>query len=181
MTSFDITLAELEKLKKRKDTAYIDRLDGRITPDKYDSFVKRLDEEEKDLEEELENVNKADNAFLKSSISVLELAQNASEIFKSADPEQKQRILNFVTSNLLWNGEKLVPTLAEPFDILLQTSKTQDWLPVLDEFGTKYRSEILHLYSECRRFSFGGKMHLKDVNRKNAITSTTEGSPYCFA
>ncbi len=84
------------------------------------------------MQEELDEASKADTKFLKTSLSVLELAQNASVIFKEAQPERKQQILNFVTSNLWWNGEKLLYKLEEPFEVLLDASKTENWLPRLD-------------------------------------------------
>ncbi|QQS59890.1 hypothetical protein IPN35_03410 [Candidatus Peregrinibacteria bacterium] len=60
-----------------------------ITSDQYDNFVERFSEEERELQEEMMTISKADNAFLKTSLSVLELAQNAGEIFKSSKPEKK--------------------------------------------------------------------------------------------
>lgn len=104
----------------------------RITTAEYDKHLQGFVQQEQELQEELDEASKADTKFLKTSLSVLELAQNASVIFKEAQPERKQQILNFVTSNLWWNGEKLLYKLEEPFEVLLDASKTENWLPRLD-------------------------------------------------
>ena len=123
---------ELEKIKKRKDTAYLDRLDGRITTDEYDKLVARFMNEEHDIQDELKESTRVDNGFLESSLTVLELAQNASRYFQEASEAKKQQILNLVLWNLQLKDGKLVYELRPPFDILLNASKTQEWLPGSD-------------------------------------------------
>ena len=123
---------ELEKSKKRKDTAYLDRLDGRITTDEYDKIVARFRSEEQDVQEEIKEASSQDNNFLDSSLMVLDLAQNAHEYFSGASESKKQKILNLVTSNLQLKNGMLVYDLREPFDALLNLSKTKEWLPGSD-------------------------------------------------
>jgi hypothetical protein len=137
-------------------------------------------------------------------IDFFQKARNLNTEYEIAEPLDKKILLQSAGARFIRKNGKMTIKLEEPYSLLLplgefrksseplatRFKKPQNrsseadyskWLLILDKFGTKYRSEILHLYSECRRFSFGGKMHLKDVNEKNAITSTTEGSSYCFA
>lgn len=123
---------ELDKLKKRKDTAYLDRLDGRITTDEYDNIVATFQADEQDIQEELTDATKQDNTFLNSSLMVLDLAQKAGQLFKDASETKKHKILNLVTSNLSLKNGVLVYDLREPFDVLLNLSKTKEWLPGSD-------------------------------------------------
>ncbi len=120
---------ELEKIKKRKDTVYLDRLDGRITTDEYDKIVARFRSEEQDIHEEMKDASTQDNNFLDASLMVLDLAQNACRYFLGASEDKQQQILNLVTSNLRLKDGKLVYDLAEPFNVLLNASKTKEWLP----------------------------------------------------
>ena len=47
---------------------------------------------------------KTDDAYIDSSIKLLELAQNASEIFKKGSNSQKREILKFLLSNSKMQG-----------------------------------------------------------------------------
>ena len=123
---------ELEKIQKRKDMTYLDRLDGRIATDEYDKLVTRFKSEELDLQEELTEASHKDETFLNSSLAVLDLAQRAGQIFREASETRKQQLLTLVTSNLRLKNGKLVYDLAEPFDVLLSLSETKEWLPGLD-------------------------------------------------
>jgi hypothetical protein len=84
------------------------------------------------LHEEIKEASSQDNNFLDSSLMVLDLAQNAHQYFSEASESKKQKILNLVTSNLQLKNGTLVYDLAEPFDVLLNASKTQEWLPRSD-------------------------------------------------
>ena len=127
-TNLDRIHLELEKIKKRKDTAYLDRLDGRITTDEYDKLVARFKNEEQDAQEELKDITQMDNGFLESSLTVLELSQRASQYFQEASEPKKQKILNLVLWNLRLKDGGLVYDLREPFNVLLDASKTKNWL-----------------------------------------------------
>ena len=83
-------------------------------------------------EQDTQEAARVDNGFLESSLTVLELAQSASQYFQEASEPKKQKILNLVLSNLQLKSDKLVYKLREPFDILLNASKTQEWLPRSD-------------------------------------------------
>ena len=119
---------ELEKIKKRKDTAYLDRLDGRITTDEYDKLVARFVSEEQDIQEELGEVTEQDNKFLEASLMILDLAQNAGQYFRGASETKKHKILNLLIWNLRMDNEKLLYDLREPFAGLRDLAKRQDWL-----------------------------------------------------
>ena len=100
-----------------------------ITIDEYDKLVARFRSEEQDIHEETREASSQDNDFLDSSLMILELSQNAHEYFSGASESKKQKILNLVTSNLQLKNGMLVYDLREPFDALLNLSKTKGWLP----------------------------------------------------
>lgn len=123
---------DLKKIRKRMDTMYEDRLDGRITADKYDSLIEEWKAQETALLEELQGHSEADQAFLISCSYILELAKRASELFTRSQPDQKNRLLRFVFANCSVKGGKLIPKLKKPFEGIVQCNKSKNWLPRLD-------------------------------------------------
>jgi hypothetical protein len=51
-------------------------------------------------------------------IALLELAQNAYSFFIQQDVSAKRRLLNFVISNSVWDGENLIPIFKQPFNMV---------------------------------------------------------------
>lgn len=85
-----------------------------------------------DINLQLEDHQKADESFIVNSTYILELVNRAPELFESSKEEQKRQLLNFLLSNLKLEGEKLLFDLKQPFDVMLECSKSQKWLPRLD-------------------------------------------------
>jgi hypothetical protein len=120
---------EYDRLQKRLDAMYEDKLDGRITTDEYDKLAKKYKQKQEDLNLQLEDHTEADkNYFLASSV-VLALAKNAYFIFKSSEPKEKRQLLSLILQNCQLSGKKLKFSLKQPYDKILQCSKSQDWLP----------------------------------------------------
>lgn len=58
---------------------------------------------------------------------VFSLANRASEIFESSEPEEKRQLLSFLLQNCLLNGRKLEYTLKSPFNTILEVAHDPDW------------------------------------------------------
>jgi len=143
----------LDKLSKQHKTIqtnthkmYDDKIAGLIDEafwkTKYDEY--RVKQEE--IEVSLLAHQKADDTYIHSGIQLLELAQNASTIFKKGSNSQKREILNFVLSNSKLTSENIEFELKKPFDMLVKVSKTKNWLGYLDEIRNYFIGD-----SACRR------------------------------
>lgn len=77
--------------------------------------------------DELKDYDQADENFLLTCSTVLELGRNAYQIFKSSEPNEKRQLLNFLLQNCLLDGKKLVFNLKMPFDAILTYAKNEDW------------------------------------------------------
>jgi hypothetical protein len=62
---------------------------------------------------------------------ILELAEQAKNLYKSQDTAEQRRLLETVLSNCLFDGT-LSPTYSKPFDLFVRGNKTGDWLLRLD-------------------------------------------------
>ena len=51
-------------------------------------------------------------------LMILELAQDAVNLFEKQPAREKRRLLRFVLSNCTWDGEQLTPEFRQPFDMI---------------------------------------------------------------
>lgn len=128
---------QINQLRKAYDTIesrlkimYEDRLDGRISAEKYDEMVSEYKKKQTDINIQLEDHTKADESFLINSSYLLELAHCAINLFnsESSEVESKRQLLNFLLSNCTLEGDKLLFDLKPPFDAIYQANKNQIWL-----------------------------------------------------
>jgi site-specific DNA recombinase len=126
------TRAEYNRLQKKLDTLYEDRLDGRITVADYDKYVNKYKAEMDELDRKLVEFTNNDKSFVVTAEYLLRLASRAKELFESSQPEQKNKILRMLLANLTLNQKRLQLYLLKPFKDLLLDTKSQNWLPQLD-------------------------------------------------
>ncbi len=119
----------IEKATKKKEILYEDRLNGRITVDEYDKIATKIEAEINEKDSKLMELTNNDKSFDVSRSYLLELASKARTIFESSKPEQKNKILKLLFSNLKIDQKRLNCNLLEPFNTLSSMSKTQSWLP----------------------------------------------------
>ena len=97
--------------------------------DEYDKIATKLQSEIEELDNKLINLSNNDKSFDVSRSYLLELASKAHTIFENSKPEQKNKILKLLFSNLKIDQKRLNCNLLEPFNTLSSMSKTQSWLP----------------------------------------------------
>ena len=117
------------ELEKRKSVLYEDRLIGRITGADYDKYVNKIECEMKELDERALQLAREDKSFELKADYLLKLADNAEELFKSSQPEQKAKILKLLLANLTLEQKRLHFNLLEPFKSIIKTNKSPNWLP----------------------------------------------------
>lgn len=135
--------AEWERLQKRIDALYVDKLDGTIEEDFYRRMRAQWRDEQERCERDIERHRTADDSYMDQGIELLGLATNAHALFATQPANEKRKLLNFLLSNSSWKAGTLAVDFKEPFDILAETvaaaarveaadgaetSKTEIWL-----------------------------------------------------
>lgn len=119
--------AEYQKLESRIQAMYIDKLDGKILGDFFESMSSKWREEQS---VSLSNIQKHQNAsqhYLLEGIQLIELARNAYSLFIQQVPTEKRRLLQFLVSNSSWAHQELQVELRQPFDLIMKlTEQIQD-------------------------------------------------------
>ncbi len=122
------TRVEYDTIQKKLRVLYEDRLDGRITLNDYDEYVKDLKARQEQLDEQLVTLTHNDKSFMLTSSYLLEIATKAPKLFQSSKAALKSKLLRFLLSNLVIQDKKLVFNLKTPFDVIAECSKNQSWL-----------------------------------------------------
>jgi site-specific DNA recombinase len=133
--------AEYERLQRRLDTMYVDRLDGRVDAAFFDKMAAEWRAEQSRCRREIDRHQEADKSYMDEGAQILELARNAQQLFERQEPRQKRRLLNFVLSNCTWEDGEVVATFREPFDLLAETTAMAA-RSVVSEIPNLTKSEI---------------------------------------
>jgi len=104
------TRDEYNRLQKKLDVLYEDRLDGRITVVDYDKYVTKTKAEMDELDCKLVEFTNNDKSFVVIAEYLLKLASNAKKIFESSQPPQKNKILRTLLANPTLNQKKASAT-----------------------------------------------------------------------
>lgn len=122
---------ELEKqiklLQKRVDQAYLDKLDGKISEDFWQTHTRKWIVDKEELSLKLVSAQRADAHYLENAHFILELAKNAALWFKNGNPEKKRRVLDILLSNCSYKDGNIDVELKSVFGMLLENAKTRNW------------------------------------------------------
>ena len=114
---------EYDKLQRRIDAAYEDRLDGRIDPVFFDRKAREWRQEQGRIRRDIARHEAADQGYIEQGIALLELARMSVDLYERQDLLEKRRLLHFLYLNSLWDGERLEVEWRQPFDILAESPK----------------------------------------------------------
>ncbi len=113
---------EADRMQRRLDALYIDRLDGKIDKAFYERMLEEWREERDRCLALMERQREADDFYLDDGVDLLKLASEAHRLFDIQAPEQKTRLLNLLLSNSTWGHGRLHATFRQPFDFLQETN-----------------------------------------------------------
>ena len=114
-----------QTLQNRLDTLYIDKLDGRITLEKYEQLEVQFRKEQEEARQELAKHENANINYFELGANLLELSTKAKEIYlKRHLPEDKRRLLNLIFLNLTIRDGFVFKTYKKPFQIISERVKT---------------------------------------------------------
>lgn len=110
--------AEYNRLQRRIDVMYVDKLDGRIDARFFDQKQAEWRDEQNRLMDSIAEHQQANESYISEGVMLLELANRASELFAKQPASEKRRLLDFVLSNCTWKGGELTPNFRQPFDMI---------------------------------------------------------------
>lgn len=104
-------------------------LDRVITREVYEAKLKEWKDKQYDLNLQMEDYTRADETYLVTMGTVLNLARRAVEIFEGSEIPEKRLLLRYLLQNPRVEGKKLVFELKSPFDTIASVKNQPIGLP----------------------------------------------------
>ncbi|MEQ1941303.1 recombinase family protein [Mesorhizobium sp. VNQ89] len=112
--------AESERLQKRLDAMYVDKLEGRVEEAQFARLSNQWQREQVEVLREAQGHRDALKTSENEGVKLLEFAHEALATFSDQNPEQRRRLLKIVLSNCTWDDGKVEVTFRQPFDLLIK-------------------------------------------------------------
>ncbi len=123
----------LATLRRRLDQAYVDRLDGRISEEFWETKAAEWQREERQALAVLRELEHADRPErMLDRVRILELANKAHSLYLTQTPAEKAKLLKMVLSNCAVDAISVYPTYRKPFDLIFHRAKTGEWWAWVD-------------------------------------------------
>ena len=119
----------LNRIDKRIDALYNDKLDGKIPEDFWQQKHSRFSEEKINLETSLSRIEDNKVNYYEDSKKIFELAETIYPLYVKADLKQKAGIAKIITSNCTVNDATLYPTIRKPFNYIAEGLLCTEKLP----------------------------------------------------
>jgi hypothetical protein len=115
------------KIARRREAAYEDKLDGRITEERWMEMERKWSQEEFTLKCEAEVIGEDHEPPVDDVAATLELLNRAPSLYMRQDDAQRARFLNALAWNCTIEGEKIVPNYRSPFNLVAEGARSATW------------------------------------------------------
>lgn len=110
--------AEYTRLQARLDAMYVDKLDGKIDGQFFESKSADWRREQQELLASIQKHQSANQKYFEQGLQLLELARRAHDMYQRRTAREKRQLLNFVLSNSTWKHGELTAQFRQPFDMI---------------------------------------------------------------
>ncbi len=117
-SSVVILQTELSKLENRVAKIYEDKLDGILTEDQWKSFHDKYFGKIEQIRNKIGLHASANIDYYEKGVKILELAQDAMNVYLRSDSHEKRRILDYISSNCVIKDGEFNIEYRQPFDML---------------------------------------------------------------
>ena len=120
------------RLDEQIKVLYEDRLDGRISSEMYDLKFKEKTAERDEIAKQIERLSGENTEYIERSIDILELTQNAADIFRTKPVDEQRVLLGDIFSNIILNGKHMTVTWREETEAIrnavIKTKRLENYL-----------------------------------------------------
>ena len=111
---------QAERLRRRLDEAYLDKLDGVISAERYEELSRRWEIELDQIDRSAARHDRTSHEAVRRALKVFELTQDLANTYVSKNPAGRRRILDALCLNIRLEGVNLNPTYTYPFDLIAE-------------------------------------------------------------
>lgn len=120
---------EFDKYQTRLDNMYVDKLDGLISAQDYQTRQEDYRAKQRALKSKIDQLEKADDSYYKAAEAILAVAKQAKDMFEGSEVELQRLFVKLLLRNLRLNGANLVYDWNESFQTIMVHVNRQEWLP----------------------------------------------------
>ena len=114
---------QYERVQKRLDRLYDDRIDEKIPRDFYNRKFKQYSQEKEDVTEALQKHSQAGTQYIEMGVSIYDLSQRAKKTYSKAKINDKRGLLRMVFDELRLDEGKLKYHYSKAFQLLSESVK----------------------------------------------------------
>jgi site-specific DNA recombinase len=129
-----------KQLTRRDDILYEDRLDSRISSFQYDQKHQEIKSEQETITNKLGTIDNHFLTILEKGINILDLSQNATEIYKSKSDDERKCLLRNLFSNLRLNDKFLEVECTPLVKAIAKRVRKEKW--IINNFERPKNSEL---------------------------------------
>jgi len=117
-----------DDVRRRMDSAYIDKLDGKIIEEFWQRKQAEWQADEASITTQIQGLKETNfEERLIDVHRVLELAQNAHSLYLTRKPAEQAELLRNVLLNCSIDAVSLYPTYRSPFDLIAKRAENAEW------------------------------------------------------
>ena len=117
----------LQIIVQRRDTAYMDKLDGKLPEERWLDLERSWSQEADGLRGQTELLTASGSPRRDDLRATLELLERAPVLYVKQDDDERARLLRTLLLNCKIVGEKLDPVYKKPFDLVAIGVETGNW------------------------------------------------------
>ena len=131
--------SEMERLQRKLDLMYEDRLDGRISPSMYDRLASETCKQLETARQEEKLAEDGERVAVQTAVEWMAEISEAARQFSDESASGQNSFLRLVVGRASWQGGELRMSLKKPFEILrLSNSASVGDLRRLEETGPSF-------------------------------------------
>lgn len=123
---------QIKRVKNRIAQTYLDKIDKVIDEETWKANNQEWTKEKNDLESKLTAAKQEDVHYLNNASLIIELCNNASQMFKTGNVAKKRRVIDMLTSNCIYKDGNIDVELKSVFGVVLKSAETGNWCARLD-------------------------------------------------
>jgi hypothetical protein len=115
------------ELNRFIETAYEDKLKGVISEQAWRGQDSKWQTEHRQVIDEISSLKDSKDGYMERGVQLIELFQNAEIIYQNATPEKKRKMVELVSSNLLFVDGSVEFQWRMPFNLLAVNGSLERW------------------------------------------------------
>ena len=123
---------QLERVEHRRETAYSDKADGSIDPERWVRMDRKWAAEEMLIRGEIEDLEESAEPQMDNVKVTLELLNRAPVLYRRQTDSERARFLRVLVWNILITRGSVEPVYRRPFELIAQGAKSANWYPRQD-------------------------------------------------